>query len=150
MPSTANNFLYSFITMIMVGAILTFTFASYVNPLREISEVNKLKEVLNQVAAEAEEALTTITECNTTLSIVIRLPSTIGDRDYWIRFSNDSSKAWLEGAFGRADGTEGQKYRVYLPREATASGTFEGRYVLALLNCSLNRSIPQLTLSRQG
>jgi hypothetical protein len=149
-PSTANNFLYSLVTMMMVGTILTFSFASYVNPLREISEVNKLKEVINHVAARAEEALATINECNATLSIVIPLPSTIGDRDYWVRFANDSSSAWVEGAFGKAGEVEGQKYRVYLPREAIVSGIFEGRYVLALLNCSLEGTLPKLNLTPQS
>jgi len=149
MPSTSHDFLYSLMTMMIVGMILTFSFSSYVNPLREIPEVNKLKEVVNQVAAEAEEVLSAITECNATLRIVIRLPLRIGDRDYWIRLTNDTSRAWVEGAFGRAGKIEGGRYRVYLPREATASGIFEGRYRLALLDCYLNGSTPQLTLSRQ-
>jgi len=147
--STSNDFLYSLITMMIVGTVLTFSFTSYVNPLKEISEVNKLKEILNQVTAKAEEALAIVTECNTASHFVIPLPLTIGDRDYWIRFANDSSGTWLEAAFGRLDGIEGQKYRVYLPRAVYASGIFEGKNGLALLNCSLNGSTPRLILSRK-
>jgi len=148
-PSTSTNFLYSLITMIMVGTILTFSLASYVNPLRGISEINKLKEVLNQVAAKAEEATAVITECDATLRVVVQLPLTIGDRDYWIQFTNDSSRTWLEGAFGRPREIQGQEYRIYLPGVAMASGIFEGRYGLAILSCSLAGSIPKLTLSCQ-
>lgn len=149
MPSVSTSFLYSFVTMMMVGTILTFTLASYVSPLKEISEVNKLKEILDQVESKTEEDLAIIAESNATLNTVIQLPPRIGDRDYWIRFSNDSSKAWIEGAFGRVEETGAQRYRVYLPSKVTASGAFEGRYVLALLNCSLDKSTPKLVLSRQ-
>ena len=149
MPSTSTNFLYSLITMMMVGTILTFSLASYVNPLREISEINKLKEVVNQAVAKAEEAMAVISECDATVRVVIQLPLTIGDRNYWIQLANDSSRTWLEGGFGRAGEIGGQKYRIYLPRDAIASGIFEGRYGLAVLSCSFNGSIPQLTLSRQ-
>jgi len=135
--------------MMMVGAILTFSFVSYVNPLRGISEINKLKEVLNQVAAKAEEATSVITECDSTLRVVIQLPLTIGDRNYWIQFTNDSSRIWLEGAFGEPGEIGVQKYRIYLPGVAMVSGIFEGRYGLAILSCSFTGSIPKLTLNRQ-
>jgi len=150
MPSTSSNFLYSLITMALVGSILTLSLASYINPLKERAEVNRLRDVLNQVANEAEEALGIISEHNATSHIFIQLPSMIGDRDYWIGFANDSSRVWVEGAFGRIGGSGGQKYCVYLAREAFASGVFEGRYVLALLNCSLSGTVPQLVLGHQG
>jgi len=134
--------------MMIVGTILTASFASYVNLLRGTSEVNQLREVLAKVASKAEEALASVVEHDATVSMVIHLPPKIGNRDYWIRFANDSSKAWIEAAFGRTPRSGDQEYRVYLPRGVSASGTFEGRYSRALLTCSLNSSVPQLTISR--
>ena len=130
--------------------LLTCSFASYVSLIRRTSEVNQLKEVLKRVAAKAEEAIVAAVEHNATTSIVIRLPIRIGENDYWIRFSNDSSKAWVEGAFGETPRDEVQEYRVYLPKKVYASGTFVGKYELAVLDCSLNGSTPQLTLSQWG
>lgn len=149
MPSASTEFMYSLLTMTLVGITLTFSFTSYVDLLMQVSEVNRLRAILNQVAAEATESLAALTEDNVTLIVVVRLPLKIGDRDYWIRFDNDSNKAWVEGAFGRESRTGEQEYRVYLPKKVYASGTFEGGYELAQLNCSLNGSVPQLILSRK-
>ena len=149
MPSASTEFMYSLLTMTLVGITLTFSFTSYVDLLMQVSEVNRLRAILNQVAAEATESLAALTEDNVTLIVVVRLPLKIGDRDYWIRFDNDSNKAWVEGSFGRESRTGEQEYRVYLPKKVYASGTFEGGYELAQLNCSLNGSVPQLILSRK-
>ena len=150
MPSVSTSFLYSLITMLIVGTILTFSMIQYVNPLREMSEVNSLKDILNNIAGKAEECLVTVTEYNATSSIVVKLPLAVGNRDYWIRFSNDSSKAWLECGFGRPGEIVGQTYRVYLSRAVSASGIFEGRYEFALLNCSLSGYMPELILGDRG
>jgi hypothetical protein len=150
MPSPSIDFFYSFLAMMLVGTILTFSFASYAGLLREASEVNQLKETLKIVAAKAAEALSTVTEDNASVSIVIQLPLTIGNNYYWIRFANDSSTVWLEGAFGNTPISGEQEYRVYLPKKMMASGSFEGAYEFAQLNCSLNGSTPQIVLSRAG
>jgi len=148
MPSVPINFFYSLMAMMIVSMLLTCSFASYVNLLRGTSEINSLREVVDRVAAKAEGALATIIAHNATMSILIQLPTRIGYRDYWIRLANDSSKAWLEGGFGKAPISGEKTYRVYFPRKAYASGTFEGGYNLALLSCFLNGSVPQLVLSR--
>ena len=125
MPSNSIDFFYSFLLMMTIGTILTFSFSSYVSSLRQVSEVNQLKEVLNQVAAKATEALSIVTENNTTLSIVVRLPLTIGNNDFWIRLTNDSSKAWLEGAFGSIPRSGEQEHRVYLLFQSKPLSFFE-------------------------
>jgi len=148
-PSVSTSFFYSFLAMMVVSTLLTCSFASYVNLLRGASEINRLGETVDKVAAEAEDALTTVTSHNATIGIVIQLPAKIGYREYWIRLANDSSRAWLEGGFGRTPTSEERVYRVYLPRNAYVSGIFEGRYGIALLNCFLNGSVPQLVLSQR-
>jgi hypothetical protein len=148
-PTDAMHFLLSFLTLSVVGIILASAFALYVNSLVQGPEVNQLKEVLNQVAAKATDALVVLTENNATLSVVFSLPLKIGNRDYWIRFGNDSSSAWVEGAFGSISSAGKQEYCVYLPRRIIATGTFEGGYQLAQLDCAMNGSIPQITLTRR-
>jgi len=133
--------------MTVIAMILTCSFGLYVDLLKQVSEVNQLKEILRQVAATAAESIDMVAENGAALSVVIRLPLRVGSRDYWLRFSNDSSSAWLEGAFGVSPRSEEQEYRVYLPQKVKASGTFEGRYGLAQLSCSLSGSVPQITLS---
>jgi hypothetical protein len=149
MPTDAMDYLHSLLTLTIVGIILTSSFAIYVNSLVQGSEVNHLKEVLNQVAAEAMGALVVLTEDNATVSAVFSLPLKIGNQDYWIRLGNDSSASWVEGAFGSVSTSREQECRVYLPKKVYASGTFEGGYQLAQLVCVMNGSTPQITLSRR-
>ncbi len=148
MPSPSISFFYSFLTMMLVGTILTCCCASYAGILRQISEANRLKEVLKEVAARAAEALSIVTENNASVSIVVQLPPTIGNVYYWIGFANDSSSVWLEGGFGTTPTSGEQEYRVYLPRKVYATGTFEGVYEFAQLNCSLSGSTVRIVLSR--
>ncbi len=143
------DYLQSLLTLTIVGVILTSSFAVYVNSLTQASEVNQLKEVLNQVAAEAMNALVALTEDNATVSVVFSLPLKIGNKDYWVRLGNDSSASWVEGAFGSTSTSGEQESRVYMPRKIHASGTFEGGYQLAQLVCAMNGSAPQITLSRR-
>ena len=149
MPADVMDYLQSLLALTIVGVILTSSFAVYANSLTQASEVNQLKEVLNQVAAEAMDGLVAVTEDNANVSLVFSLPLKIGNKDYWIRLGNDSSASWVEGAFGSASVYGEQECRVYLPRKVYASGTFEGGYQLAQLLCVANGSIPQITLSRR-
>ena len=149
MPTDAMDYLQSFLTLTVVGIILTATFSMYVNSLTQGSEANQLKEILNRVAAKVADALAMLTEDNATLSVVFSLPLKIGNQDYWIRIGNDSSDAWVEGAFGSVSRDGEQECRVYLPKKVYASGTFEGGYQLVLLNCTMNGLTPQITLGRK-
>jgi hypothetical protein len=143
------DFLHSFLTLTVVGVILTSAFALYVNSLVQGSDVIQLKEVLNQVAGKAVDALDALTENNASVSTVFNLPLRIGNSDYWIRLGNDSSAAWVEGAFGSFSETSEWGFRIYLPKKVYASGTFSGEYQLAQLSCVINGSIPQITLGRR-
>ena len=149
MPSTSTSFLYSLLTMMIVGLILTSSVAQYVGPLRSISEEKRLIEILVQTGSKVEEALVMAIEHDATASIVFRLPSTIGNRHYWIRLTNDSSSAWLEGAFGDLRRSEGQVHQVFLSRVAAASGEFEGRFEFVIVNCSRDDSARTLVLDSQ-
>ncbi|MBS7615272.1 hypothetical protein KEJ18_06050 [Candidatus Bathyarchaeota archaeon] len=149
MPTDAVDHLQSFLALTVVGVILTAAFSAYTNSLTQSSEAIKLRDILHQVAAKATAALETLTEDNATVNVVLSLPLKIGNKDYWIRISNDSSYAWVEGGFGSPFTESEQDFRVYLPKNALASGTFEGEYQLAQISCVMNGSTPQLTLGRK-
>jgi len=148
-PTDAVDYLQSFLALTMVGVILTATFSAYANSLTQSSEAIKLRDVLHQVAAKATAALDALTEDNATVKVVLSLPLKIGNKDYWIRISNDSSSAWVEGGFGSIFAESEQEFRVYLPKKVFASGKFEGGYQLAQISCVMNGSIPQLKLGRK-
>jgi len=150
MPSDSVDFLYSFLALSLVGMILTAAFSSYGGLLKQSSETRQLEEVLRKVGSKAAYALMLLTENNAALSLNFELPHKIGDRYYWIRIANDSSSSWVEGGFGLESRTGEQEYRIYLPRKIYASGTFESRYGIAQLNCSLVGSNLEIILGRKG
>jgi len=150
MPSDSVDFLYSFLALSMVGIILTAALSSYSGLLKQSSENKQLGDVLKKVGSKVTYALMLLTENNATLSLTFQLPSKIGDRYYWIRIANDSSSSWIEGGFGIEPRIGEQEYRIYLPRKIYASGTFESRYEIAQLNCSLVGSTPKILLGREG
>jgi len=149
MPSDSADFLYSLLALFMVGIILTAALASYGGLLKQSSEERQLEDVLKKVGSKAAYALMLLTENNATLSLIFEMPHKIGDRYYWIRIANDSSSSWIEGGFGIESRTGEQEYRIYLPRKIYASGTFESRYGIAQLNCSLINSTLTIALGRR-
>ena len=149
MPSIALNHLYTFIALTIVSVLLVSSYSSYANTLQTIPEIEQLKNILDHVAAKGNELLTLVTTTNSTAHTTIQLPPTIGHRQYWIRIRNDTSNVWIEGALGQIDDGE-RKYRVFLPGKASTSGYYIGGYGPAMLECSMNGSIPQLNLSPAG
>ena len=148
MPSKSIDFLFSLLTLSAVGIILTASINSYCGLLKASSENEELKALLENMRSEVIYALLILSEDNATLTLDIKMPHKIGDRYYWIRMSNDSSSAWIEGGFGISE-TAGYRCRVYLPGRIHVSGVFESRYVTARLVCSINNSIPTVILERR-
>lgn len=149
MPSIAVSHLYTFIALTIVGTLLVFSFSSYASIVRTIPEIEQLKNILDHVAAKGNELLTLVITTNATAQTFVQLPSTIGQREYWIQIRNDTSNAWVEGALGKMGDGE-TKYRVFFPGKVSTSGYHIGGYGAAVLECYVNGSIPQLNLSSVG
>jgi len=149
MPSDSTDFLYSLFALSMVGVILMAALASYGGLLKQSSESKQLEDVLRMAESKVAYALMLLTENNATLILNFKMPPKIGGRYYWIRIANDSHSSWVEGGFGMEPRAGEQEYRVYLPRKVYASGTFESRYEIARLNCSLVNFTPKIILERK-
>ena len=149
MPSNSIDYLHSLLALSIIGIILTASINSYCGLLKRSSEIKELKNVLERIESKVTYALLLLTENNATLTLKFQMPSRIGSQYYWIRIANDSSSAWIEGGFGINSRTEGWEYRIYLPRKVYASGTFESRYSIAQLNCSIKGDVPQIVLGRK-
>ena len=149
MPSIALNHLYAFLALTTVSILLICSFSLYANTVRTLPEIKHLKNILDHVAAKGNELLTFVTATNSTVCTFIQLPSTIGQKEYWIRVQNDTSNAWIEGALGEI--TENRiAYQVFLPKKVSTSGDFRGGYGFAMLECYMNGSTPQLNLNSTG
>ncbi|MEM3626646.1 MAG: hypothetical protein QXZ25_01320 [Candidatus Bathyarchaeia archaeon] len=146
LPSITPSYLYTFIALMAVGSLLLFSFMAYTDALRLQPEVKRLKNLMDYVAAKGIELLTLTLTTNATVEAYLQMPPAIGNKQYWLRLCNDSARAWLEGGLGDKP-TDGTELRVYLPREATATGYYVGGYGAAHLRCSLNAGVPQLQLT---
>jgi len=149
MPSVVSSYIYTLVALTAVSALLIYSLNSYAYTLRASAETDQLQSILNGVAAKANEVLTLVTTTNSSLTIYLNLPTTIGNQYYWMRMRNDSSKAWVEGSLG--DMFEGNTgLQVLIPCEATLSGHFVSTRGQATLQGYMSGSTPQLNLASVG
>ncbi|MEM3580325.1 MAG: hypothetical protein QXH40_00430 [Candidatus Bathyarchaeia archaeon] len=138
MPAITPSYLYTFFAIIAVGSILLVSFMGYANAIRLSSEMGKLKDLVDLVAAKATELISLAKAANTTAEVFIQAPAAIGDRLYWLMLGNDSSMVWVEGGLGNTPIAEAG-VRVYLPSTALAYGYYVSGYGAILLKCSMNQ-----------
>jgi hypothetical protein len=134
-----------FVATVAVGTLLIFSFNSYAVTLRHVPEKEQLNNLLSHIAAKAVEIMTMTSEDSTT-KVYLDLPTSIGDRQYWIRLRNDSIQAWVEGGLGEIwNGTTVNK--VFLPSTPIAAGEFIGDFGVATLTCRRSGSELELVLA---
>jgi hypothetical protein len=146
LPSITPSYLYTFVALIAVSSLLIFSFMAYAEALRVSSETRQLKNLMDHVAAESTELLTLALATNATSEAFLQMPASIGNKQYWLQFRNDSSKTLLEGGLGNVP-MEGTELRIYLPKEASATGYYVGGYGAAHLKCYLDAEVPQIQLT---
>jgi len=144
-----SSYVYTLVGLTAVSALLLYSLNSYAFTLRSTSETDQLRNIVNGVAAKANEILTLVTSTNLTLTAYLDLPTTIGDQQYWMRIRNDSSRAWIEGSLGQI--WEGNvELHVFIYPKASVSGYFVSTHGHTLLQGYMNGSAPQLNLASVG
>lgn len=144
-PTIAPSYIYAFFALIAVSGILISTFAAYATTLRVIPEMEQLENLLNHVASKGCELITLTAATNSTSEAVLKLPPAIGNKQYWIRLRNESSKAWVEAALGSIH--QGKvTSRVYLPKIVSALGNYSSGYGPAILEIFMSNSTVTLHL----
>jgi hypothetical protein len=98
------------------------------------------------LAAKTTELLTLAQTTNATAETFMQMPTTIGDKRYWLQLGNDTAKAWVEGGFGDIP-QETTELRVYIPKGVSASGYYVAGYGAARLICQIDGEIAQVTLT---
>lgn len=146
MPSITPSYLYTFAALIAVSSLLVFSFMAYADALRVSSEVKQLKNLMNYVTAKNTELLTLASTTNATTEAHLQMPAAIGNKQYWLQLRNDSKKAWLEGGLGNTP-VEETELRIYLPKEASATGYYIGGYGAACLKCYVSAGVLQIQLT---
>ncbi len=147
MPSQATNYFYTLVAMGVISLMLTNAFEGQVGALEVTAEKKELRRLMEAVAAEGAELMSITEATGATVKVSIETPTTMGNRQYWVRLTSDGSKAWVEGGFG--DPWTGTLLReAFLPWNVSASGTYRGGYGTLSLNCTDLGSGPVLVMGR--
>jgi hypothetical protein len=119
---------------------------AYADALQVSSEVKQLKNLMTYVVAKNTELLTLASTTNATAEAYLQMPLAIGNKQYWLQLRNDSRNAWLAGGLGNTP-LEETELRIYLPKEASATGYYIGGYGAACLKCYVNAGVLQIQLT---
>lgn len=146
MASEATTYFYTLMALGAIGLMLTATFQTHAGSLQAVSERQGLKRILETISSEGTELIALTEATGASAKICLRLPRTVGNRLWWARLVSDSTGTWVEGAFGTS--WEGRpEWRVELPYNVSASGTYEGGVGTLSLTCAAQGSEIVLTLS---
>ncbi|MBC7129683.1 hypothetical protein H5T51_00495 [Candidatus Bathyarchaeota archaeon] len=149
MPAMTPSYMYTFFALLVISSILTVTFMDYAGVIRFSSEMRGLKNLTYRVAAKATELIALTEAENSTAETIIQTPASIGGKQYWLRFRNDSSRAWVEGGLGNVP-VENSQIKIYLPAGIKASGFHVSGYGVIRLECRVNCGNTEITLSSLG
>jgi hypothetical protein len=108
-------------------------------------ELEQLQNLLEYMAAESCELISTTTTNNSTATVSVTLPLRVGEKQYWIQLKNDSSRAWVEGGLG--DNPVQTPLTVFLPGSVAASGLYISGYGFAQLECQVQGTCTILNLT---
>jgi hypothetical protein len=144
-PSIIPSYVYSFFALTIVGTLLICTFSAFAVSVKQDVEVEQLKNLLEYVAAESCELISTATTNNSTATVRLVLPLRVGEKGYWIQLRNDSSSTWIEGGLGATPVQT--SLTVFVPGVVTASGLYTSAYSSAELECQVQGTVTFLNLS---
>jgi hypothetical protein len=130
-----------------VALLTTYSVQTHASNLRMTAENERLEKFIETVASEATELMALVKSTNSSFVVRLHTPTLIGTKRYWIRLTSEESKVWIEGALG-SPRIEIPDLRVFLPLNASTSGTYQSENGTLLLNCSIQDSTLQLTLGR--
>jgi len=146
MVTIIPGYVYSIFAALIVGAIIVASCSLSMVNLRNEAESQQLANVDEYVAAQSLTLITHVTEDNQSTTQFLDLPSQIGNQEYSISITNDSSSAWVESGFGATVQSQPQ---IYIPAEINASGTFVSVWGRAFLQCYYQNQIVTLTLTSE-
>ncbi|MEM3356524.1 MAG: hypothetical protein QW166_01720 [Candidatus Bathyarchaeia archaeon] len=145
MPSIVPSYIYTIFASIVVGALVICACGASTLNLRTEVEKQQLLNVAEYIFTESMALISQAKAGNVSSSVRLHVPSLIGDKNYWIRISNNSASAWVEAGFGVV--ATSSERRVCIPAEVSASGSYISSSGIATLTCHANASGVYLTLS---
>jgi hypothetical protein len=145
LPSIIPSYIYTLFASIIVGTIVICACSLSTLNVRNEAEKQQLLNVAEYVSTKSLELISHAKTDNLTSTLRLNVPSLIGDKRYWIQIANDSFRGWVEVGFGTT--AQSSEHRIYIPSEASTSGTYTSGSGVASLECYSDSSGVHLTLS---
>jgi hypothetical protein len=147
-PSIIPSYFYTFFALSIVGTMLICTFTAFSVSVKQDIEIEQFKNLLEHVAAESCELISTTTTNNSTVTVRVPMPCRLGEKRYWIQFRNDSSRAWIEGGWGNTPVQA--SLTIFLPGTVAASGLYNSGYGFVEIECQIQGTAVCLNLSEES
>ncbi len=144
MVSIIPGYMYSIFAALIVGTIIVSTCSLAMVNVRNESASQQLKNVDEYVAARSLTLINQVANGGQNSTEYLNLPSQVGNREYWISLTNDSTGAWIESGFGSA--VIGSDPQLSVPAQVAASGSFVSGWGRPLLECYWMNQTVCLTL----
>ena len=147
MPSIIPGYVYSLFAALIVGTIIVGGCSAVMLNVKNKAENQQLKNINSYIATESLTLISQTTSSNRNSTQYLQIPNDIGARQYWVRITNDSSRAWIESGFGTTI-IPGQP-DMYIPAKISATGTYVSNSGRAFLICQIENQTAVLTLTNR-
>jgi len=148
MVTIIPGYMYSIFAALIVGTIIVTSCAVAMASLKGDATNQQLSNVDEYVATQSLTLINQVDENGQNATQVLDLPTSIGNKEYWVSLANDSSSAWVESGFGSF--AVQNEPEIYIPADVVASGAYVSGWGNAILQCSIQNQIVTLTLTESG
>ncbi len=133
MPSIIPSYIYTIFASLIISTLIIGMCGLATSNIKQEAEKQQLSNVADYVAAQSLELATSAVANNLTSTVNLDIPNLIGNKIYWIKLANDSTKTWVETGFGTTALNSDRKTEI--PLEALASGTYFSNSRPDVLSC---------------
>ncbi|HTY74954.1 MAG TPA: hypothetical protein VMD05_05235 [Candidatus Nanoarchaeia archaeon] len=145
MVSIIPSYVYSLFAALVVGTILVSACSLSMVNIKNEAENQQLNNINEYVATQSITLLNQAVENRQNTSLILDLPTQIGNQEYWVFISNDSSAAWVESGLGTTATLS--RPQTTIPASVTASGLYVSSWERPILNCICQNQTIILTLT---
>ena len=146
MVTIIPSYMYSIVASLIVGTIIVSFCAVAMTNIRNDAINQQLTNVDQYVAIQSLILINHVTQSEENASQILDLPASIGNQEYWIALTNDSSLAFVESGFGSV-AIQNQP-QIYIPANVAASGVYISGWGTPVLQCGYKNQTVTLTLTR--
>jgi len=147
MVSIIPSYVYSLFAALIVGAIIVSSCSLSMVNIKNNAENQQLANIDEYVATQSLNLITQTIQENQNTTQFLDLPSQIGNQEYCIYITNDSSGAWVASGFGTTAALS--QPQIYIPAAVAASGSFVSGWGRAFLQCCYENQTVTLTLTSE-